>query len=461
MHIHILGICGTFIGGLALIARSAGFRVTGCDQGVYPPMSTQLEEQGIKLIEGFAADQTKLKPDLFVIGNVITRGNPLMEEILNQGLPYTSGTQWLGDYILRNQHVFAVAGTHGKTTTSAMLAWILQETGQTPNFLIGGIAPDLGVSAHYKKDQRNFVIEADEYDTAFFDKRSKFLHYHARTAILNNLEFDHADIFPNLNAIETQFHHLVRTTPDNACIIRPKHNQALDRVLEQGCWTPIQYLNTKKQWDYHLLGPNKRQIRLNDQEQGTIEWALQGEHNAQNALAAIAASTTISIQPKAACAALSRFNGIKRRMELRGSINDIKVLEDFAHHNTALTKTLKGARSQLTGQQGNQSGRLIAVLEPRSNTMRDGVLVEKLPTALAHADLSFCYHETKGKHALKWDPKVALSTLGERLSVVDNFQELAQVVANTAQPHDTIVVMSNGYFGNIHERILRSEEHTS
>lgn len=449
MHIHILGICGTFMGGLALIARAAGHRVTGCDQGVYPPMSTQLQEQGIELIEGFGVEQLELQPDIYVIGNIVARGNPLMEAILDQGLPYTSGPQWLGDHVLRQQHVLAVAGTHGKTTTSAMLAWILRHAGYDPNFLIGGVAHNLQVSAHYDPQGRYFVIEADEYDTAFFDKRSKFLHYHARTAILNNLEFDHADIFPDLAAIETQFHHFVRTLPQSGLILRPADSPALDRVLQQGCWSPITLLDDSSGWHYQWAAADQLRIYYQNELQGEIQWSLQGEHNARNALAAIAASQHVGITAEQACAALSDFQGIKRRMEHLATINHIRVFDDFAHHPTAITTTLEGARRQMGG-----TGRLIAVLEPRSNTMRDGVMAEDLVHALAHADLSFCYQETQGKHALKWKASEVLAPLGERLQVATSIEGLARQLAEGAQPNDWIVIMSNGHFGGIHQQVV-------
>ncbi|HLS21917.1 MAG TPA: UDP-N-acetylmuramate:L-alanyl-gamma-D-glutamyl-meso-diaminopimelate ligase [Paenalcaligenes sp.] len=456
MHIHILGICGTFMGGLALIARSAGFRVTGCDEGVYPPMSTQLKEQGIELIEGFDTGQLKLNPDLFIIGNVVSRGNPLMEAILDQGLPYTSGPQWLGEHVLRKQHVLAVAGTHGKTTTSSMLAWILQQAGLDPNFLIGGVAPDLQVSARYQPQSKYFVIEADEYDTAFFDKRSKFVHYHARTAILNNLEFDHADIFPDLAAIETQFHHFVRTLPQSGTLIRPADSPALDRVIEQGCWTPIEFLNARSGWRSEWRAVDELAILHDEVEVGRLQWQLRGEHNAQNALAAIVGSQAVGVDVPTACAALSTFQGIKRRMELRATVNDIHLYDDFAHHPTAITTTLQGARSLMPPH--SPTGRLIAVLEPRSNTMRDGVLVEDLPAALDHADLAFCYQETRGQRALKWDPGTVFAPLGQKMQISDDIAQLAQMVAQTARPKDIIIVMSNGHFGNIHERIIQALE---
>lgn len=450
MHIHILGICGTFMGGLALIARAAGHTVTGCDAGVYPPMSTQLQEQGIDLIEGYGTEQLELKPDLFVIGNVVSRGNPLMEAILDQGLPYTSGPQWLGENVLAQQHVLAVAGTHGKTTTSSMLAWILEHNGLKPNFLIGGVAPDLGVSARFDPTQSLFVIEADEYDTAFFDKRSKFVHYRPRTAILNNLEFDHADIFADLAAIETQFHHLVRTIPSNGLIIRPAEAPALDRTLERGCWTPVEQLESSTGWHSEQLEAGTVRIFFNGAQQGDIHWHLSGEHNRLNALAAIAAAQHVGVSPAQSCAALSQFQGIKRRMELRGTIEHIRVYDDFAHHPTAITLTLEGLRRQLTPNE-----RILAVLEPRSNTMKLGAMAARLPESLACADHTFCYSESQGKHALNWDAQRTFAPLGDKASVIDNLDALAAAVVEKAQPHDHIVIMSNGSFGAVHDKILQ------
>jgi len=450
MHLHILGICGTFMGGLALIARAAGHKVTGCDAGVYPPMSTQLQEQGIGLIEGFSADQVSLRPDLYVVGNVVSRGNPLMEAILDQGLAYTSGPQWLGDAILRGQHVMAVAGTHGKTSTSSMLAWILREAGLAPNFLIGGIAPGLEVSARYDRGGSLFVIEADEYDTAFFDKRSKFVHYRPRTAILNNLEYDHADIFPDLQAIQTQFHHLVRTIPSSGAIIRPHADEALDAVLQRGCWTPVQTFGPDGRWSAHDAGehPGHFEVRVDGKAAGTLTWGLGGEHNRLNALAALAAATQAGVPPKAGIEALSRFGGIKRRMELRGTVRDIAVYDDFAHHPTAIATTLDGLRRQVGG------ARILAVLEPRSNTMKLGAMAARLPGALAQADLVFCYGETEGKHALGWDPAQVLAPLGERAFTHSDLDAMVQAIAARARPGDHILVMSNGSFGGVHQKIL-------
>lgn len=439
MHIHILGICGTFMGGLALIARAAGHKVTGCDAGVYPPMSTQLQEQGIDLIEGYGVEQLELQPDLFVVGNVVSRGNALMEAILDQGLPYISGPQWLGENVLAQQHVLAVAGTHGKTSTSSMLAWILEYNGLKPNFLIGGVAPDLKVSARFDPQQSLFVIEADEYDTAFFDKRSKFVHYRPKTAVLNNLEFDHADIFADLAAIETQFHHLVRTIPSNGLIVRPQQAPALDRVLERGCWTPVQYVEAAQSAAAEYL-----------------QWDLSGEHNHLNALAAITAAQHVGISPEKSCAALNHFQGIKRRMELRGTVNGIRVYDDFAHHPTAIALTLSGLRKQL--DQRGAGGRIIAVLEPRSNTMKLGAMAARLPEALATADHSFCYSEQQGKHALNWDAQSALAPLGAAATVMAELAPLTEAIVAMAQPQDHIVIMSNGSFGGIHEQIIQALE---
>lgn len=452
MHIHILGICGTFMGGLALIARSAGHKVTGCDAGVYPPMSTQLHEQGIELIEGFDASQTQLKPDLYVIGNIVSRGNPLLEAILDQGLPYTSGPQWLGDYILNGQHVLAVAGTHGKTTVSSMLAWILTVAEKKPNFLIGGVAPGLGVSARYSESNKLFVIEADEYDTAFFDKRSKFVHYRPRTAILNNLEFDHADIFPDLAAIETQFHHLVRTIPANGCIIRPSHDEALDRTLARGVWTPIVNIGPEGLWQARPAASNSNHFDVwhKGAKLGTVQWHLTGTHNQHNALAALAAAAHVNVDPQISIEALSQFDGVKRRMELRGTINDIAVYDDFAHHPTAIATTLDGFRRQYPQQ------RILAVLEPRSNTMKLGSMSARLPEALKAADYVFCYSEQSGKHALEWDAASVLAPLGQKANSFTNFDALLNAITDEARPGDAIIVMSNGGFQNIHKRLLEN-----
>ncbi|ROT44812.1 UDP-N-acetylmuramate:L-alanyl-gamma-D-glutamyl-meso-diaminopimelate ligase [Pusillimonas sp. NJUB218] len=449
MHIHILGICGTFMGGLALIARAAGHTVTGCDAGVYPPMSTQLEEQGITLTEGFGADQVDLKPDLFIVGNVVTRGNPLMEAILDLGLPYTSGPQWLGENILQGQHVLAVAGTHGKTTTSSMLAWILEQAGLAPNFLIGGIAPGLKVSARFNPAQKFFVIEADEYDTAFFDKRSKFVHYRPRTAILNNLEYDHADIFPTLDAIETQFHHLLRTVPASGQVIRPANAPALDRVIARGCWTPVVDFGDNGHWQYRDQGHATHFSVIQDGTPvGDVTWSLTGEHNKLNALAALAAARHVGVDTAQALLALSSFGGVKRRMEVRGTIADITVYDDFAHHPTAIATTLAGLRRQV-GQ-----ARILAVIEPRSNTMKLGTMAAQLPGALQDADLVFCFGETQGKHALGWDPTQVLAPLGTKAHAHHDLNTLVQAIVAAATAGDHILIMSNGSFGGIHQKVL-------
>lgn len=458
MHVHILGICGTFMGGLALIARSAGHIVTGCDAGVYPPMSTQLQEQGITLIEGFEADQVSLKPDLYVIGNIVSRGNPLMEAILDQGLPYTSGPQWLGEQVLRSQHVLAVAGTHGKTTTSAMLAWIFEHARQPANFLIGGVAPDLDVSARYDPNRRHFVIEADEYDTAFFDKRSKFVHYRPRTVILNNLEYDHADIFPDLHAIETQFHHLIRTIPSQGLIIRPQHDEALDRVLARGCWTPIEQLGPDGHWQA-LADPDdegRSTIIRNGQTLGVLDWGLSGAHNRANALAALAAACHAGIPVQDGITALCAFQGVKRRMELRGTVRGVRVYDDFAHHPSAIATTIAGLRRRV-----GSTRRILAVIEPRSNTMKLGAMADRLPAALAEADLVFCYGEASGKHALGWNPAEIFQSLGTRAWSGSKLELLIDAICQAAQPNDDILVMSNGSFGGIHQKLLDALAHSA
>jgi UDP-N-acetylmuramate: L-alanyl-gamma-D-glutamyl-meso-diaminopimelate ligase len=439
MHIHILGICGTFMGGIAALAKQAGYRVTGCDANVYPPMSTQLEAQGIELIEGFGVEQLSLKPDMFVIGNVVTRGNPLMEEILNRNLPYISGPQWLADNILRDKWVLGVAGTHGKTTTSAMLSWVLEYAKLNPSFLIGGVPENFGISARLT-DSPFFVIEADEYDTAFFDKRSKFVHYHPRTAILNNLEFDHADIFADLAAIETQFHHLVRTVPGNGLVVSNGRKATLDKVLLRGCWTPIERFGTDAGWQIDT----DNRVTLNGVAQGTLQWELLGEHNRQNALAALAAARHVGVPITQGLAALAEFKNVKRRMEVRGVVNGITVYDDFAHHPTAVETTVAGLRHKVG------KARILAVLEPRSNTMKLGVMKDALPGSLKDADLVFCYAGNLG-----WDARGALAPLGDKAAVKDDLNELIEVIAAASRSGDHILVMSNGGFGGIHEKLLK------
>jgi UDP-N-acetylmuramate: L-alanyl-gamma-D-glutamyl-meso-diaminopimelate ligase len=393
MHIHILGICGTFMGGLAVLAREAGHRVTGCDANVYPPMSTQLQAQGIELIEGFGSEQLSLNPDLFVIGNVVSRGNPLMEEILDRGLPYTSGPQWIGEHILNDKWVLAVAGTHGKTTTSSLLAWILEDAGYKPGFLIGGVPMNFGISARLPDTAHSpfFVIEADEYDTAFFDKRSKFVHYRPRTAILNNLEYDHADIFPDLNAIETQFHHLVRTVPRTGRLVVNGREESLDRVLSRGCWSEVERFGGQGGWSLVDLPDGRFEVFFEGASQGIAQWELTGEHNRMNALAAIAAARHVGVPPAAAIDALSRFQSVKRRMEVRGEAAGVTVYDDFAHHPTAIATTVAGLRRKV-GQ-----ARILAVLEPRSNTMKLGTMKSALPGSLEQADLVYGYGAREGR----------------------------------------------------------------
>jgi UDP-N-acetylmuramate: L-alanyl-gamma-D-glutamyl-meso-diaminopimelate ligase len=454
MHIHILGICGTFMGGLAVLAKQAGHKVTGCDANVYPPMSTQLEAQGISLIQGFGVEQTALQPDLYVIGNVVVRGNPLMEEILNRSLPYVSGPQWIGEHILRDKWVLAVAGTHGKTTTSAMLAWILEDAGYDPGFLIGGVPMNFGISARLSgkggAPSSFFVIEADEYDTAFFDKRSKFVHYHARTAILNNLEYDHADIFPDLAAIETQFHHLVRTIPGIGRLVVNAREPALQRVLDRGCWSEKEFFGGDRQgWTLRTQDNGHFEVALDGQPQGTVQWELSGEHNRMNALAAIAAARHVGVPPAQAINALSRFENVKRRMELRGTVHQIAVYDDFAHHPTAIATTVAGLRKKAG------AARILAVLEPRSNTMKLGAMKEALPGSLAEADLVFGYGaKGAGKDALDWDLAAALQPLGDKASTYHELDQLVAAIAKAARPGDQVLVMSNGGFGGVHQKIL-------
>jgi UDP-N-acetylmuramate: L-alanyl-gamma-D-glutamyl-meso-diaminopimelate ligase len=491
--IHILGICGTFMGGIAVLAQQAGYRVTGCDANVYPPMSTQLEAQGIELTEGFGAEQIELDPDIFVIGNVVSRGNPLMEEILNRNLPYISGPQWLAQNLLHDKWVLGVAGTHGKTTTTSMLAWILEYAGLNPGFLIGGVPQNFGISARLPSPQPSdettshstrpstndsqvhpqgvrrgckglkpqqhtqagypgrrggceggfFVIEADEYDTAFFDKRSKFVHYRPRTAILNNLEFDHADIFADLAAIETQFHHLVRTVPGNGLIVSNGREAALERVLQRGCWTPVERFGVAEGWQID----DGNRVTLHGAAQGLLQWELFGEHNRMNALAALAAARHAGVPVEQGLSALGEFKNVKRRMEVRGVVNGITVYDDFAHHPTAIDTTVAGLRHKVG------TARILAVLEPRSNTMKLGVMKNALPASLKDADAVFCYGANLG-----WDAGEALAPLGGKAMVKDNLDELIAAIAAAAQPGDHVLVMSNGGFGGIHGKLLQRLE---
>ncbi len=448
MHLHILGICGTFMGGLAALAREAGHKVTGCDANVYPPMSTQLEALGIELITGFDAEQLELKPDVFVIGNVVTRGErfPLMEAILDAGLPYVSGPQWLAEHVLQGRHVLAVAGTHGKTTTTSMLTWILEHAGLKPGFLVGGVPQNFGVSARLGEG-RPFVIEADEYDTAFFDKRSKFVHYRPRTAVLNNLEHDHADIFPDLAAIETQFHHLVRTVPASGRLVVNAREDALQRVIARGCWSEVQRFGAKKEEAGMLRArgePQAFDVLRGSLKVARVEWGLIGEHNQLNALAAIAAAEHMGVTPEQSAEALATFQNVRRRMELRGEVRGIKVYDDFAHHPTAMRTTINGLRRRIAPAE-----RILAIFEPRSNTMKLGTMKAQLPWALEEADLAFC-----NQQGLAWDAKEALAPMGAQAVVGADVDALVAAVVKVAKPGDHLLCMSNGGFGGIHEKLL-------
>ncbi|MFN5049195.1 UDP-N-acetylmuramate:L-alanyl-gamma-D-glutamyl-meso-diaminopimelate ligase [Roseateles sp.] len=450
MHIHILGICGTFMGGLAALAREAGHKVTGCDANVYPPMSTQLEQLGIELIQGFGAEQMELKPDLFVVGNVVTRSSegrfPLMEAILDAGAPYTSGPQFLAEQVLQGRHVLAVAGTHGKTSTTSMLAWILEQAGLKPGFLVGGVPQNFGVSARLGEGKA-FVIEADEYDTAFFDKRSKFVHYRPRTAILNNLEHDHADIFPDLAAIETQFHHLVRTVPPSGRLVVNAREDALQRVLDRGCWSEVQRFGVRKEEPGALRArgePQAFDVLRGAMKVARVEWSLLGEHNQLNALAAIAAAEHLGVTPEQSAAALAEFQNVRRRLELRGEVGGIKVYDDFAHHPTAIHTTVNGLRRKIAPAE-----RILALFEPRSNTMKLGTMKAQLPWALEEADLAFC-----NQAGLTWDAKEALAPMGAQAQVCEGVDALVAAVLKVARPGDHLLCMSNGGFGGIHEKLL-------
>ena len=465
MHIHILGICGTFMGGVAALAREAGHRVTGCDAGVYPPMSDQLRALGIDLIEGYGADQLALKPDMFVIGNVVSRARladgapkfPLMEAILDAGAPYISGPQWLLENVLQGRHVLAVAGTHGKTTTTSMLAWILERAGLSPGFLVGGVPLNFGISARLGTQaavqQRSlFVIEADEYDTAFFDKRSKFVHYRPRTAVLNNLEFDHADIFDDVGQIERQFHHLVRTVPASGRVVVNGLEESLQRVLAQGCWSEVRSFGSTVS-DFTAHGEaSDFEVQQRGQAVGRVRWALSGTHNQLNALAAIAAADHVGVAPRQACEALAGFQNVRRRMEVRGTVQRgggaITVYDDFAHHPTAIRTTLDGLRRQLDAA-GKSGQRIVAIFEPRSNTMKLGTMKSQLAWSLEHADLAICH--TGG---LDWNAAEALAPLGARARVAGSIDEVVAQVMAAAQPGDHLLCMSNGGFGGVHAKLL-------
>jgi UDP-N-acetylmuramate: L-alanyl-gamma-D-glutamyl-meso-diaminopimelate ligase len=457
MHIHILGICGTFMGGMAALARESGHTVTGCDANVYPPMSDQLRALGIELVEGFGAEQLDLRPDLFVIGNVVTRGNPLIEAILDAGAPYTSGPQWLAENVLQGRHVLAVAGTHGKTGTTSMLAWMLDQAGMRPGFLVGGVPLNFGVSARLGSVAPGapFVIEADEYDTAFFDKRSKFVHYRPRTVILNNLEFDHADIFDDLAAIERQFHHLVRTVPERGRIVVNARDEALQRVLAMGCWSEVQRFGARKEEPGALRArgePHAFDVLRGSLKIARVEWPLLGEHNQLNALAAIAAAEHVGVAPELAARALATFENVRRRLELRGEAGGVKVYDDFAHHPTAMRTTINGLRRKIDSVRGAVGQhRILAVFEPRSNTMKLGAMKAQLPWSLEEADLAFCY-----SGGLGWDAAQALAPMGKQAVVCDTIDELVKRVVAASRPGDHVLCMSNGGFGGVHGKLLEA-----
>ncbi|MCU7919926.1 MAG: UDP-N-acetylmuramate:L-alanyl-gamma-D-glutamyl-meso-diaminopimelate ligase [Candidatus Thiodiazotropha sp. (ex Epidulcina cf. delphinae)] len=447
MHLHILGICGTFMGGIALLARAMGHRVSGSDANVYPPMSTQLQQAGIELMEGFKPEHLQPPPDMVVVGNAMSRGNPAVETMLNQGMPYTSGPQWLAEHVLQGRWVLAVAGTHGKTGTAGLLAWILEDAGLQPGFLIGGVPQNFAVSARMGASPF-FVVEADEYDTAFFDKRSKFIHYRPRTLLLNNLEFDHADIFDDLAMIQRQFHHLVRTVPAQGLIIAPINDGNISEVLDMGCWTPLEFFDPEIEagWHGQNIAPDGRgfDVICEGECMGRAEWDLIGRHNVANALAALAAARHAGVPAKHAIQSLGRFKNVKRRMELLGEVAGVRVYDDFAHHPTAIAATLDGLRRQV-GEQ-----RIIALLEPRSNTMKRGVHAARLASALQAADRVMLFSPTD----LQWDAAAALAPLGSRAGIYFDTETMVSRVLEQAKPGDHLLVMSNGGFEGIHRRLL-------
>ncbi len=449
MHIHILGICGTFMGGIALLARQLGYKVSGSDANVYPPMSTQLAAEGITLADGYDPAVLDPAPDLVVIGNAMSRGNPMVEFVLDRNLQYISGPAFLAQYILRDRWVLGVAGTHGKTTTSSMLAWILEYAKLKPGFLIGGIPKNFGISARLG-DAPFFVVEADEYDTAFFDKRSKFIHYQSRTLILNNLEFDHADIFDDLDAIKRQFHHLVRTVPQNGLIIAPSSDGNIQEVLAQGCWTPVETLSTPAGWSAQNLSADGGgfDVCFKGKRQGRVEWALMGQHNINNGLAAIAAARHAGVMVHHAIDALAEFKNVKRRMEKRGEINGIHIYDDFAHHPTAITMTLEGLRRQVGTE------RIIAILEPRSNTMQMGVHNPTLAAAFALADEVVLFQPA----GVDWSMKEIAAEIGKAAQVADTVERIVHLVTHRVQAGTHLLVMSNGAFGGIHQKLIEALE---
>nr|WP_298166566.1 UDP-N-acetylmuramate:L-alanyl-gamma-D-glutamyl-meso-diaminopimelate ligase [uncultured Pseudomonas sp.] len=447
MHIHILGICGTFMGSLAVLAKELGHRVTGSDANVYPPMSTQLEAQGIELTQGYDAAQLQPAPDLVVIGNALSRGNPAVEYVLNQGLPYVSGPQWLADHVLQGRWVLAVAGTHGKTSSSSMLAWVLEHAGMSPGFLIGGVPQNFGISARLGGTPF-FVVEADEYDSAFFDKRSKFVHYRPRTAILNNLEFDHADIFPDLAAIERQFHHLVRTIPGDGLIIHPRGESALQRVIAMGCWTPVQTTGEGGQWQARLLSEDgsRFEVSFEGKIAGVVDWQLTGQHNVANALAVLAAARHVGVVPELGIAALCSFINAKRRMEKVAEVNGVTIFDDFAHHPTAIATTLDGLRKRIG------DAKLIAIVEPRSNSMKLGAHRDGLPESVAQADSVYWYAPPN----LGWDLAATVASSRVPTQVCDSLEAIIKGVKAEAAPGTQVVVMSNGGFGGLHGKLAEA-----
>jgi len=447
MHIHVLGICGTFMGSLAVLAKELGHRVTGSDANVYPPMSTQLEAQGIELLQGYAPEHLQPAPDLVVIGNALSRGNPAVEYVLNKGLPYVSGPQWLADHVLQGRWVLAVAGTHGKTTTSSMLAWVLEHAGMSPGFLIGGVPQNFGISARLGGTPF-FVVEADEYDSAFFDKRSKFVHYRPRTAVLNNLEFDHADIFPDLAAIERQFHHLLRTVPGEGLVIYPAAEQALQRVVEMGCWTPVQTTGEGGHWQARLISDDGSHfaVLFDGVEQGEVSWSLTGQHSVANALVTLAAARHVGVVPELGISALSQFHSVKRRMEKVAEVNGITIYDDFAHHPTAIATTLDGLRKQVGNAQ------IIAVIEPRSNSMKLGAHRDGLPASAQLADRVYWYAPAN----LGWDLAATVAIASNPTEVCDSLEAIIAGVKAHAAPGTQVVVMSNGGFGGLHGKLAKA-----
>lgn len=445
MHIHILGICGTFMGGAAILARQLGHKVTGSDANVYPPMSTLLESQGIEIIEGFDPSQLEPAPDLVVIGNAMSRGNPCVEYVLNSQIRYTSGPQWLQEFLLHDRWVLAVSGTHGKTTTSSMLAWILEDCGYQPGFLVGGVLGNFGVSARLGESVF-FVVEADEYDSAFFDKRSKFVHYHPRTLVMNNLEFDHADIFDDLEAIKRQFHHLVRTVPGNGRILAPKQDTDLEDVLSRGCWSETEFSGEQGDWQAEKLIADGSQFKVffQGEEVGIVNWDLVGDHNVDNALMAIAAARHVGVTPDLACESLAKFINTKRRLELKGEVNGVTVYDDFAHHPTAIELTLGGLRNKVGDD------KIIAVLEPRSATMKRGVHKDTLAASLTKADEVFLYQP----ESIEWSVEDIARQCQQPAQVSNSVDQLVDKIISSAKSGDHILVMSNGGFEGIHGKLL-------